>query len=149
MQKSTQPTTTLPSSTANNTPSQPSTTNGSKPLSYPAVVDTSKPQKNQNWQIVGDKKKTPLPAKNPLHSRQLVLTRENQTTFNSLEVRNTLNKACANKGVPTPVIASVTCSTKNNIVLTTTLAFNAKYLLENKKVWETILDFNNTLPNQP
>jgi hypothetical protein len=117
-------------------------TNTSKPPSYAAAA-AKVPPKSADWQVVG-KKKTPQPTvNNTLASRQLVLTRDTYVSFDSLRLRNEFNDAFARKGVSVPVIASVTTSAKQNIVITTTPKFNGKYLLEHADVWDNITPFTS------
>lgn len=132
--------------TSNTTTACSTTTQAS--TSYAAVARAQ--PTTANWQEVIRKKSTPPPPKNALSSRQLVLTQEGTPQpFNSLALRNAFNQAFANKGVTSPVIASVTSSKRENIVLTTTPAFNAKYLLENQQIWESLVQFKAAQPIQP
>jgi hypothetical protein len=110
---------------------------------------------NTDWQQVTRKSAAP-PPKNALNIRQLVLIQEsqvlspeNRAAFDPLALRNAFNLAFANKGVNGPVVASVTSSKRENIVLTTTPAFTAKYLLEKVDIWQHITRFKEALPIQP
>jgi hypothetical protein len=117
--------------------------------SYAAAAARAQPTAS-SWQQVGKKKTTtPPPPKNSLSSRQLVLIQDNPQPFNSLSLRNAFNQAFASKGVKSPVVASVTSSKKENIVLTTTPAFTAKYLLEKQDIWEPLIQFKNAQLIQP
>lgn len=116
--------------------------------SYAAAAANSQP-KPTDWQTVAKKKTPPPSPKNALSTRQLVLIKEEAAPFNSLALRNAFNQAFANKGVSSPVVASVTSSAKQNMVLTTTPAFTAKYLLENLAIWKSITSFKEALPIQP
>jgi hypothetical protein len=108
---------------------------------------------NTNWQQAPPKKKAAThPPENSFSNRQLVLTQDihvNPLTINSLDLRNRFNTAFANKGVLTPVVASVKASKRDNIVLTTTPSFNAKYLLEKAEIWNQLTPFKEALPIQP
>jgi hypothetical protein len=116
-------------------------------MSYAAAAARGHP--TTDWQQVA-RRKSPAPSpKNSLSSRQLVLIQERPTQFASLALRNAFNKAFADKGVSSPVIASVTPSKRENIVLTTTPSFTAKYLLENIQIWRDITHFKTALPIQP
>ncbi|KAF2633551.1 hypothetical protein BU25DRAFT_298191, partial [Macroventuria anomochaeta] len=139
------PTTATTATTA--TPPEP--TQPSPPTrSYATTASNSQP-KTTDWQLVGNKK-TPAPTpKNSLSTRQLVLLQEHPAPFNSLQLRNAFNQAFVNKGVSSPVVALVTPSAKQNIVLTTTPTFTAKYLLENQDIWQTLTPFKEALPIQP
>jgi hypothetical protein len=122
---------------------------------YAATAAKAQPT-NTDWQQVTKKKTAAPPPKSSLSNRQLVLIQESQifsqgngASFDPLALRNTFNLAFANKGVNGPVIASVTSSKRENIVLTTTPAFTAKYLLEKVGIWEHITQFKEALPIQP
>ena len=119
-------------------------------LSYANAAAKNLP-KTTEWTTVTSKKKTThtTTPKNSLSSRQLILTQDQSTLVNSLALRNKINDAFASNGIKSPVIASATTSFKKNIVLTTTPAFNAKYLLENKNIWANIISFQEALPVSP
>jgi hypothetical protein len=145
-----------PSSTTSTTQPQPTP----KPptpafTSYAATAARAQPT-TSDWQQVTRKKTTATPVKNSLNNRQLVLIQESQVhsqqnrpTFDPLALRNAFNLAFTNKGVNGPVVASVTSSKRENIVLTTTPAFTAKYLLEKVDIWQHITQFKEALPIQP
>jgi hypothetical protein len=122
---------------------------------YAATAAQGQPA-NASWQQVTRKSAAPPPPKNSLNVRQLVLiqesqvlSQENRPAFDPLALRNAFNLAFANKGVNGPVVASVTSSKRENIVLTTTPAFTAKYLLEKVDIWQHITQFKEALPIQP
>jgi hypothetical protein len=127
-----------------NTSPTTNTTRAPTASSYAAAAAKA-PPKAADWQTVGKKKASQPTANNTLTSRQLVLTRDSSAPFDSLRLRNLFNDAFERKGVLTPVIASVTKSAKQNIVITTTPKFNGKYLLEHKNIWENITDFDSAL----
>ena len=110
-----------------------------------AAAAAKAPPKAADWHVVGKKKASQPTVNNTLNSRQLVLTRDSYVPFDSLRLRNEFNDAFARKGVLHPVIASVTTSAKQNIVITTTPKFNGKYLLEHTSVWEDITTFTSAL----
>ena len=118
--------------------------------SYANVAARDLPKVSE-WTTVEKKKKESPPAiaKNKLSSRQLILIRKTPSAIDSLDLRNKINNAFASNGVKSPVIVSVTLSVKKNLVLTTTPAFNADYLLENKKVWAGFFAFDEALPITP
>ena len=107
--------------------------------------------KTQQWTTVAHKKNaTPAPTpKNSLSQRRLILVQQNPSSINSLELRDKINDAFARNGVKSPVVASATLSLRKNIVFTTTPMFNAKYLLENKNVWQNTTSFEEALPISP
>ena len=116
------------------TPAQPNqqgnrqTAAPTQPISYAAAAAANKEQQWTNVQ-----KKAPQKAKPSLKERQLVLVNQGgPAAFDALRLRNAFNQAFTGKGgVQSPVVASVTLSSKGNKVVTTTPAFIAKYLLEN------------------
>ena len=116
--------------------------------SYAATAAKNNPS-SSNWQTVG--KKTPTKPKQPktgLNERQLVLTRAESTPFDPLKMRNAFNKAFSNRGLEGPVITSVTASRNGNMVLTTTTAFDAKFLLEKIDIWRNVTNFVSAQPIQ-
>lgn len=120
------------------------------PASYAAAAAKDIP-KTTEWTTVPSRKKAPISItpKNSLSSRQLVLVQGNPSSTDSLILRNKINNAFANKGVTSPVVVSASRSKKENIVLTTTPTFNAKYLLENIDIWKHIVQFQEALPITP
>ena len=138
LQKPTPPQASTATVARQNTPSVP------QPRSFAATAANATAS-GADWQMVG-KKKTAEPAvKNKLSDRQLVLTRDSTDSFDSLQIRNEFNQAFMRKGVSAPVVASVTTSAKQNMVITTTPKFNAKYLLESKDVWGHITTYRSAL----
>ena len=79
---------------------------------------------------------------NSLKARRLVLISlpsEKYSTFSALTVRNTFNKAFKDKGVLELVVALVTKSLNQNLVITTTISFTADFLIEKKAIQESII----------
>ncbi|KAH7556198.1 hypothetical protein BM1_06724 [Bipolaris maydis] len=114
-----------------------------QPISYAAIAAANK---EQQWTTM--QKKAPQKAKPSLKERQLVLVNQGgPAAFDALRLRNAFNQAFTLKGgVQSPVVASVTLSSKGNKVVTTTPAFTANYLLENQEVIkEEIETFNKGL----
>jgi hypothetical protein len=138
LQKPSPPTTTNANITHQTTPSAP------QARSFAATAANATAS-GANWQMVGKKKTAEPMVKNKLSDRQLVLTRDSSIPFDSLQIRNQFNQAFLRKGVSAPVVASVTTSAKQNMVITTTPKFNAKYLLESKDVWDHITTFRSAL----
>ena len=93
-------------------------------------------------------KKAPQKAKPSLKERQLVLVNQGgPAAFDALRLRNAFNQAFTGKGgVQSPVVASVTLSSKGNKVVTTTPAFTANYLLENQSIWKDLVAFKAAQP---
>lgn len=115
-----------------------------QPISYAAAVAAVR-SKEQQWTTI---QKKPQKARPSLKERQLVLVSQGApAAFNALKLRNAFNEAFTAKGgVQSPVVASVTISSKGNKVLTTTPAFTAKYLLENQNIWQDITTFKTAQP---
>ena len=80
----------------------------------------------QEWTIVGPrpkgpKKDYPTISRNTAKSKRLILIRSTRisTDFSPLALRNAFNKAFLDKGVKDPVVATVSRSLGQNIVVTT------------------------------
>lgn len=114
-----------------------------QPISYATAAAANK---EQQWTTV--QKKTPQKAKPSLKERQLVLVNQGApTAFDALRLRNAFNQAFTSRGgVQSPVVASVTLSSKGNKVVTTTPAFTAEYLLENQSIWKDLVAFKAAQP---
>ncbi|KAH7557896.1 hypothetical protein BM1_05168 [Bipolaris maydis] len=131
------------------TPAQPNqqgnrqTAAPTQPISYAAAAAANK---EQQWTTV--QKKAPQKAKPSLKERQLVLVNQGgPAAFDALRLRNAFNQAFTGKGgVQSPVVASVTLSSKGNKVVTTTPAFTANYLLENQSIWKDLVAFKAAQP---
>ncbi|KAH7552688.1 hypothetical protein BM1_08639 [Bipolaris maydis] len=131
------------------TPAQPNqqgnrqTAAPTQPISYAAAATANK---EQQWTTV--QKKAPQKAKPSLKERQLVLVNQGgPAAFDALRLRNAFNQAFTLKGgVQSPVVASVTLSSKGNKVVTTTPAFTANYLLENQSIWKDLVAFKAAQP---
>lgn len=108
----------------------------------------------QEWTVVGSKKKdSPSPKPNkPASTRRLILVLSpigSSTSFSPLAVRNAFNKAFSDKGVIGPVVASVAKTLGQNIVVTTTSAFSANFLLEKQAIWEHVIAFKAIQKDEP
>ena len=98
-------------------------------------------QNAQNWNTVEPKKKNPTPSKPKddfRNYRVVVTANEPLGVFSPLNIRNQINQAFAAKGIKDPVIATVTKSQGDNLVITTTKQFNADYLLEHAQIWKPL-----------
>ena len=79
---------------------------------------------------------------NSIKSRRLVLicsTEKKDLPFSAVAIRNTLNKAFRDKGVLELVVAIVTRSLSQNLVITTTTSFTADFLLEKKATQGSVI----------
>ena len=117
-----------------------------QPTSYAAAA-TNAVNKEQQWTTI--QRRTPQKKAQPsLKERQLVLVNLGApTAFDALRLRNAFNQAFTSKGgVRSPVVASVTLSSKGNKIVTTTPAFTAKYLLENQSIWKDLVAFKAAQP---
>ena len=133
------------------TPAQPNqqgnrqTAAPAQPISYAAAAAAAA-NKEQQWTTV--QKKTHQKTKPSLKERQLVLVNQGgPAAFDALRLRNSFNQAFTSKGgVQSPVVASVTLSSKGNKIVTTTPAFTAKYLLENQSIWKDLVAYKVAQP---
>jgi hypothetical protein len=64
-------------------------------------------------------------------------------------MRNAFIKAFLDKGVKDPVVATVSRTRGQNIVVSTTNQFSADFLLEKKSIWEHILHFESAQKDEP
>jgi predicted flavoprotein YhiN len=107
-----------------------STTNPTNQTLDLALKTTSKPKKDT----------TPK-----ANTRRLILIKSKVAgaldSFSPFATRNALNKAFTEKGVKGPVVATVSKTLQNNIVITTVPQFSAQYLLENQSIWEPVISF--------
>ena len=69
--------------------------------------------------------------------------------FSPLLLRNAFNKAFSDKGIKGPVVASIAKSTNQNLVVTTTDAFSAAFLLEKRALWEHVTQFASAQKDEP
>jgi hypothetical protein len=125
----------------------------SKPASYASVA--SKAPNSTEWTTVERSKKPTKAAatttrKKPKDKRLILITAPGtQARFSPLALRNAFNKAFLDKGVKGPVVATVAKSLGQNIVVTTTDAFSAEYLLEKRAIWEHIYPFTSAQKDEP
>jgi hypothetical protein len=136
--------------TQNKGPAVPAQQQNTPPISYATAAAKGAP-KSTDWTTVASKKKaqTTKTPKTSLNSRQLVLIQDLPNKTDPLVLRNSINRAFANKGVTAPVVASATRSRQENTVLTTTPSFDAKYLVENMDIWKSVVAFQEALPITP
>lgn len=130
-----------------------------KPATYSAKV-TQGHLPTQGWTIVTPKKTAPhQPSTQPTtqptaqpttkpsrKDHQVILLRETTTPIDSMALRNAINQAFRNKGVDKPVVSSVQLSNKGNIVVTGMPDFPARYLLEKKSTWQSVVTFTTAIP---
>jgi hypothetical protein len=109
----------------------------------------------QEWTVVGKPKPTkkdPSPKSTSMKSKRLILIRSPTGTapeFSSFAMRNAFNKVFLDKGVKDPVVATVSKSLGQNMVITTTREFSADFLLEKRDIWEHILPFQSAQKDEP
>lgn len=107
------------------------------------------PSQPTEWSLVGPKKptKSPKSATKVTNSRRLILvqspTGSSSNSFSPLALRNAFNKAFSDKGITGPVVTSVTRSLGGNLVVTTTSAFTADFLLEKRPIWGSLIPFKS------
>ena len=137
--------------------STPSQNPSLKNPSFAAVASTgaSKTTGPQDWTLVTTKTKTPktdFPVTKTKRPTRLILVKSptgQATTFSPLAIRNAFNKAFTDKGVKGPVIATVSKSLGQNLVITTTSSFSADYLLEKQSIWEHLVTFQSAQKDEP
>ena len=132
------------SSTTTNTP--PTFAN----IASQGAPDSASPQ---DWTIVGKKNKA-LPSKptKPAAQNRLILVKSvtsTNTDFSPLATRNALNKAFSDKGIREPVVAAVSKTLGQNLVVTTTSAFSADFLLEKLDIWQHLVPFKAAQKDVP
>src|SRR5699024_7726344 len=83
---------------------------------------------------------------NSYRQRRLILADSSESSFNSYELRELLNKEFKNQlKVQNAVIAMITKSQRNqNVVLTTTEHFSADFLQKNQSIWQKHFKFSST-----
>jgi hypothetical protein len=91
-------------------------------------------------------KPTPKPKSKP---NRLILVRSTHSDFSPLALRNAFNKAFLDKGVIGPVVATITKSLGQNLVVSTTSQFSAAYLLEKQTIWEHLIAFKSAQIDEP
>ena len=136
-------------------PGPPGTTLETAPGTTPsfasvASTGTSSSSSSYEWTTVQPKAKSKPKAKKPTKSNRLILVQSVTTTeLSSLTLRNAFNKAFVNKGVVGPVVATVSKTLGQNIVVSTTSQFSADYLLENQSIWEHLVPFKLAQKDEP
>ena len=90
-------------------------------------------------------------TRNTAKSKRLILIRSARISidFSPLALRNAFNKAFLDKGVKDLVVATVSRSLGQNIVVTTTSLFSADFLLEKQLIWEHIIPFKTAQKDEP
>lgn len=98
------------------------------------IFSTPKPSAKQ---AQGDKNK----AKK---ERRLILIKTSEEAYallNSLQLRNQINEAFKLQHQIGPVVSTITKSLTQNLVITTTPDFNAKYLLQHQDTWKPLIAY--------
>jgi hypothetical protein len=140
--------------------SQPTNTNtttsiGNSPPTFANIASqgstsTASPQERTT---VGRKNKAPPPKPmKPTAQNRLILVRtitNTNTDFSPLATRNALNKAFSDKGIREPVVAAVSKTFGQNLVVTTTSAFSADFLLDKLDFWQHLVPFNSAQKDEP
>jgi hypothetical protein len=76
--------------------------------------------------------------------RRLILIKPNQEAYallHSLQLRNQINEAFKLQHQAGPVVSTITKSLTQNLVITTTSDFNAKYLLQHQDTWRSLIAY--------
>jgi hypothetical protein len=107
--------------------------------------------KPQEWQLVEPKKKTQTGLIRKDTSRRLILIQSGSQdpTFSPLSLRNKLNRAFTLKGYKEPVIATVSRTLTQNIVITTTPIFTSDFLIEKEAIWKGIIPYTSIRKDEP
>jgi hypothetical protein len=131
------------------------TTTGNTPPTFANIASqgatsTASPQE---WTTVGKRNKA-LPSKpmKPNTQNRLILVRSITSTnadFSPLATRNALNKAFSDKGIREPVVAAVSKTLGQNLVVITTSAFSANFLLEKQDIWQHLVPFKVAQKDEP
>ena len=115
------------------------------PASYATIASQGA---NQEWTTISTKAKqkeahvraqdSKAKAKAKAKEKRVILIQDRQrladSNFSSFRLRNSINKAFLDKGVTTPVVALVSKTFTNNIVVTTTNAFSSNYLIKKQAI---------------
>lgn len=128
----------------------------SKPLSFAAAAaqGNNLTQKSQEWTLVSKANTAKPPQrdkKKDLSERRLILIKSSNTSsesFSPLTARNQINAAFGKAGIKGPVVASVAKTFNQNLVITTSEAFTAQFLLEKKVIWNHLLQFSKIQKDQ-
>ena len=129
------------------------TTNSTPSFATVASNNSTRTTSPQEWTLV-NKVKPPRKdntQKNQLKSNRLILIKSPNSTndFSPLAIRNAFNKAFLDKGVQGPVVATVSKSLGQNVVVTTANPFSAEYLLEKQSIWEHVIRFQSAQKDEP
>jgi hypothetical protein len=73
----------------------------------------------------------------------------NTSSYSPLATRNALNKAFADKGIKGPVVALVSRSRTENLVITTTPGFTADFLVQNEAMWKHLIPYKTAKKDEP
>jgi hypothetical protein len=133
--------------------SKPSTTTSTRastsspPSARRAATATSVPAVSPS-----PKSKAAKPVTHASKKSRLVLVRSptgQPFQFSAFTLRNAFNRAFEDKGVQGPVVASVTKSLGQNIIITTTESFSADFLLDKRGIWEHVVPFHSAQKDEP
>lgn len=121
-------------------------------LSIPSY--TSILSKPGEWNLVTNNKtsKQNPQKKEDISSKRLILINPiipHPMSFSSLQIRNQINEAFEKTGIKGPVIAAISTSTNNNIIITTNNPFTSQFLIEKKAIWDQILKSERIQKDQP
>jgi hypothetical protein len=126
---------TTPATSATNSPSGPT---------FASIALAGANSTPGNWTTI---KKAPKKTK---VQNRLILTRESETPFSALALRNAINKAFLDKSIKGPVVSSITStSNKKNLVVTSTNPFTSNFLIEKRAIWEHLITFKSMIKDKP
>jgi hypothetical protein len=139
----------------NNQPANAHTTTGNTPPTFANIASqgATNTTSTQEWTIVGKKNKV-LPSKpmKPTTQNRLILVRsitDSDAALSPQTTRDALNKAFSDKGIREPVVAAVSKTRGQNLVLITTTAFCANFLLEKQDIWQYLVPFKAAQKDEP
>jgi hypothetical protein len=118
-----------------------------------ASNNSSRSTSPQEWTLVNKVKplKKANTQKTQFRSNRLILIKSPNSSndFSPLAIRNAFNKAFLEKGVKGPVVATVSKTLGQNVVVTTATPFSAEFLLEKQPIWEHIIKFQSAQKDEP
>ena len=123
------------------------------PNSQSDRTQTSKANQEVQWQTITKPVKT-IKAKTKEtrkdKTRRLVLIKASLNTYSAMGLRNAINKAFSEHGIKGPVVFAITKSlVQQNLVITTSPAYSASFLLEKRAIWDSIINYQSIQIDEP
>ena len=117
----------------------------------PAAEDNAAATTNNSWKTVTGvrtRTATKQSRKEIMKEHRLILSGTSLSTGSALSLRNKFNDAFVKAGLKDPVVASITTSRNNNLVITTTPQFTADYMLEKEHIWKNAVTYKEARRDQ-